>query len=61
MESRHVIDKRQVRLEDIMKEDYIPFMEGRPRRESVITRDDVADLKIALNTTATFDEFLERV
>ncbi len=61
MEKRHVIDKRQVKLEDIMKEDYIPFLEGRPHRESVITWDDVADLKIALNTIATFDEFLARV
>ena len=58
MEKPSVIDKRSVRLEDINKRDYIPFLGGRPKRMKIITTDDIMNLKIALYTTGTVDEFL---
>ena len=36
----------------------IPFMAGRPERESVICADDLVNLKIALEVCRTFDDFL---
>jgi hypothetical protein len=58
MEKKKVIDKRQVKLEEIMKEGYIPFLGGRPEREYVIGKDDIMNLKIILNTTESVNEFL---
>jgi hypothetical protein len=37
---------------------HIPFLAGRPRRETPIDRDDVVNLEIALNTCKTVDELL---
>lgn len=45
----------------LMKEERIPFLEGRPEREADIGSDDVTDLKIVLNTTRSLEEFLEKV
>jgi len=59
MEKRNVLDKRQVKLENIMKEGYIPFLSGRPDRNTVIGSDDVLNLRIALNTTGSVEEFLK--
>lgn len=39
----------------------IPFMAGRPRRETVICSDDLMNLKIALATCKTLEEFLRMV
>ena len=58
MEKPTVVDKRSVRLENISKKDYIPFLGGRPRREKIITPDEILNLKIALHTTTTVNEFL---
>jgi hypothetical protein len=59
MENRKIIDKRHIHLEKVMKPDYIPFLGGRPERVTVIGEDDVVDLKINLNTTASVEEFIE--
>ncbi len=61
MEKRHVIDKRKVKLEDLMKNGYIPYMAGRPKRERVISADDLTNLAIALNTSASIDDLLKKV
>jgi hypothetical protein len=61
MEKRHVVDKRSVKLEDVMKSDYIPFLGGRPKREKVIGKDDVINLEIELNTYSTIDELLAHI
>ena len=61
MEKRNVIDKRNIKLEDMMKNDYIPFLAGRPKRETVIGRDDEANLAIALNTSSSFEDFLDKI
>jgi len=61
MKDNKVHDKRKVRLEELMKKDYIPFMEGRPDRVTIIQNDDIYNLSIALNTTNSVDEFLKAV
>ncbi len=61
MDSKNVIDRRSVRLEEVMKPDYIPFMGGRPDRSTVISADDVLDLVILLNTTEATEEFIHKL
>jgi hypothetical protein len=56
-----VQDKRTVKLENVLKKDFIPFKGGRPEREKVIGKEDVLNLAIALNTSETFEEFLQHV
>jgi hypothetical protein len=60
MENKKIIDKRQIRLEQVMKPDYIPFMGGRPERITVIRLDDIVNLKINLNTTESVEEFIKK-
>jgi hypothetical protein len=43
MESKRVIDRRKIRLEKVMRPDYIPFMGGRPDRKTVISMDDIVN------------------
>jgi hypothetical protein len=61
MENRHVTDKRSIKLEDVLKKDYIPFLGGRPKRETIIGKDDIMNLAITLNTCASVEEFLAKV
>jgi hypothetical protein len=60
MENKKIIDKRQIRLEEVMKADYIPFLGGRPERSKVISTDDIVNLKINLNTTESVEEFIKK-
>jgi hypothetical protein len=61
MENKKIIDKRQIRLEEVMKPDYIPFLGGRPDKETVIRLDDILNLKIILNTTDSVEELIKKV
>jgi hypothetical protein len=61
LEKKNVIDKRSIKLENVLKPDYIPFLSGRPERETVIGKDDLMNLEIAIGTTTTVDEFLKNV
>lgn len=61
MEKKHVIDKRSIKLEDVLKADYIPFLSGRPERETVIGKEDLMNLEIVLNTTKTVEEFIAKI
>ena len=56
-----IIDKRQVRLEEILRKDYIPFLGGRPKRATIIQHDDILNLRILLNTTDSIEELLKIV
>ena len=58
---RYVHDKRNVRLDEISRDDYIPFLGGRPLRDLSISEDDVVNLIITLNTARSMEEFLEHV
>jgi hypothetical protein len=60
MENKNVIDKRQIRLEEVMRPDYIPFLGGRPERQTVIRPDDIVNLKIILNTTDSVEELIKK-
>jgi hypothetical protein len=61
MDERHVVDKRSIKLEDVMKKDYIPFLGGRPERQTIVNKDDILNLDITLNTCSTVDEFLKKI
>ncbi len=61
MEKRHVVDKRSIKLENVLKSDYIPFLGGRPIRDKVIGKDDILNLRIILNTLSTVDEFVAKI
>jgi hypothetical protein len=61
MKRRHVVDKRSVKLESVAREDYIPFMGGKPDRNTVIDTEDVTNLIISLNTSKSLEEFVETV
>jgi len=61
MEKRHVVDKRSIKLEDVLKSDYIPFLSGRPVREKVIGKDDLLNLAITLNTVSTIGELIAKI
>ncbi len=61
MENRNIVDKRSVRLEHVMRPDYIPFMGGRPKRETIIGADEILNLVILLNTTITVEAFINKL
>ncbi|MCU0609607.1 MAG: hypothetical protein MUF22_07565 [Chitinispirillaceae bacterium] len=61
MEKKPVIDKRSIKLEEVMSREYIPFLGGRPKRETVISSDDVINLTIRLNTVDQVEEFVKTV
>ena len=61
MKKRHVADHRRIKLENIKKKDYIPFLEGRPKRKKVICNDDITNLCITLNTCKSWKEFLKQI
>ncbi len=61
MKKPNVFDKRTVRLEEITKPGSIPFLGGRPKRTTIITGDDILDLKILLYTSVSVNDFLESI
>lgn len=58
MEKANVFDKRKVKLQDMLKSDYIPLFDGRPERKESICGDDLINLEIELNTVTTVDDFI---
>lgn len=61
MKKRHVVDHRRIKLENVKKKDYIPFLGGRPKRKKVIGNDDMVNLSIALNTCKSFEELIKNM
>lgn len=59
MNKSNIVDKRTVKLEEVLREDYIPFLGGRPQRPMVIQRDDILNLRIILNTATSVEDFLK--
>ena len=41
MKRPHVEDHRRIKLEEILKDDYIPFLGGRPKRVKIINNDNI--------------------
>lgn len=60
MKRRKVKDKRRFTVDDSMAPGYIPFGEGRPKRDKPICKDDLVNLAIAFHKCRTLSEFLER-
>ena len=61
MERNRVHDKRAVKLDHVLAKDYIPYKEGRPARQKVIGNEDVLNLRIALHTATSLQDFIEQV
>ncbi len=61
MKNNLIVDKRKVRLEDVMKPGFIPFLGGRPKRETIISKDEITNLQITLYTTRTVNEFITKL
>lgn len=61
MKKRHIADHRRIRLENLQKKDYIPFMGGRPKRKKVISNDDITNLSISLNTCKCLEDLLKQL
>jgi hypothetical protein len=61
MNNPHVIDKRTVKLEEMTRKGFIPFLGGRPKRETIINKDEIMNLAILINTTANVEEFLKTI
>lgn len=55
------MDELNIMLEKAMHEEYKKLLHGRPKREKEINREDVINLKIALNSSKSLEEFLEQV
>ena len=45
----------------MIEENHVPFLDGRPDRDTVINSDDILNLNIAVNTVSTFKEFFQLV
>jgi hypothetical protein len=60
-EKERIVDRRRFTLEDAMKGKFIPMYEGRPNRDTIIGKDDILNLEIALHTCTSVDTFMEAV
>jgi hypothetical protein len=54
-------DNRSVKLDRVYAQDYIPLFAGRPKRETIIGKDDLLDIKILIHATHTVDEFIAKL
>jgi hypothetical protein len=59
--TKRVQDRRKVKLEELMKNTYIPLGEGRPVRDNAIGQDDIINLLIDLHKSDTIEQFIERL
>ncbi len=53
-------DNGAVKLQNVSAQDFIPLFSGRPKREKVISKDDLVDLDILLHTCDTVEAFLAK-
>jgi hypothetical protein len=58
MERSEILEKRPELLNGNSSTVHIPFLGGRPQRETVISRDEILNLTIILHTTVTIEDFL---
>ncbi len=61
MKERNLMEELHLMLERAMRDEYEKLITGRPARDREITKEDVLNLKIALNSSSSLDEFLELV
>ena len=60
MERKNVTEERPVGTENLANA-RIPFLSGRPERETIISMDEIINLTINLNITKSVDEFLQLI
>jgi hypothetical protein len=60
MERKNVAEERPVVTTDLAIA-RIPFLSGRPERDTIISVDEIINLTIALNITKSVDEFLKLI
>lgn len=60
MDSPNTLDKPRV-PPDQLNSFFIPFLEGRPERDTIINKEDILNLKIALNTAKSLQDFFSVV
>ncbi len=63
MRRKDVIDKEALarKYARKTKPGRIPFMKGRPKRDTVIGKDDIHNVLIALNTCESLDNFIKKM
>jgi hypothetical protein len=61
MKKQDIVDYKQLKVTKIRRRSIIPFMQGRPERDTIIQKDDITNLVILLNTCKNLDEFLNKV
>jgi len=61
MEKSKVRDRRVVKIESVLRPDFIPFKGGKPARNTAIGNEDILNLRIALNTAESLEVFLTLV
>lgn len=60
MERNNVAEERPVGAANLAKT-RIPFLSGRPERDTIISVDEIINLTISLNVTKSVDEFLQLI
>jgi hypothetical protein len=55
------MEELDVMIADAMKKIKISLLNGRPRRDLPINSDDIVNLRIALQTETSLEEFLKHV
>lgn len=61
MRRRTLMEELHIMLAKAMKEERLKLFRGRPARDTEINKEDIINLKIALNSSKTLEEFLEQV
>ena len=61
MKKQDIADYKQIKISKFKRRSIIPFMQGRPVRDTIIQKDDITNLVILLNTCNSFSEFLNKV
>jgi hypothetical protein len=56
----NIEDNGAVKLQNVPAQDFIPLFTGRPKREKIISKDDLMDLDILLHTCDTVEAFLAK-
>ncbi|MGD9201875.1 MAG: hypothetical protein PVI26_09950 [Chitinispirillia bacterium] len=61
MKKPDMIDYKEIKTSRLKRRSIIPFMQGRPARNTIIQKDDIINLIIMLNTCKSLNEFLNKV
>ncbi len=59
MEKQNLLENQLNMNEENSKKTFIPFLGGRPDRITIISQDELTNLKINLNVSKSVDEFIQ--